>query len=339
MIGGRTGSVCDTPIQGADSVPADTRRECALFTFRDALTTWAFDPVPTIGVGIAVVGYAAAWHRLARGPRRAVTLRAAGRGRMACFGAGLLAIIVAVDGPPDVLSDSSFLAHMVQHLLLQMVAAPLLLLGGPLSLLLRADPPWLPRPVLSRVLRSRLVRVVTHPVTTLGVFAGVLVGSHLTPLYNIALEHEWVHELEHVALLASALLFWWPAIGVDPAPHQLRYPARLLYVLIGMPVPAYLGLAIANSSRVLYPHYAAHLPPWGATALQDQGASGTLMWIGGTFTTVPLMAVLLLRWLDDDERRQARLDAQRPHPDRPAGDGRRRDDAPASYASVRPDVP
>lgn len=258
---------------------------------------------------------------------------------MACFGAGLLAIIVAVDGPPDVLSDASFSAHMVQHLLLQMVAAPLLLLGGPLSLLLRADPPWLPRQVLTRVLRTRSVRVVTHPVTTLGAFTVVLVGSHLSPLYDLTLEHEWVHQLEHVAFLISALLFWWPAIGVDPAPHQLRHPARLLYVLIGMPVPAYLGLAIANSSRVLYPYYAAHLPPWGATALQDQGASGTLMWIAGTFTTVPLMAILLLRWLDEDERRQVRLEAQRPLPGAPVEDGRRRDDAPASHVSVRSDAP
>ena len=288
--------------------------------------------MPTLGVGVAAVGYAAARQRLAGGPHRAVTLRAAGRGRMACFGAGLLAIIVAVDGPPDVLSDASFSAHMVQHLLLQMVAAPLLLLAGPLGLLLRADPPWLPRQVLSRVLRSRPVRVVAHPVTALGVFTVVLVGSHLTPLYNLALEHDWVHQLEHLAFLVSALLFWWPAIGVDPAPHQLRYPGRLLYMLLAMPVMAYLGLAIANSSRVLYPYYAVYLAPWGATALQDQGAAGTLMWIAGTFTMVPVMALLLLRWLDEDERRQARLDAQRPILDVPAGQGRHRDDAPASYA-------
>lgn len=302
----------------------------------DALTAWAFDPVPTIGVGVAAIGYAAARQRLIRGPHRAITLRAAGRGRMACFGAGLLAIIVAVDGPPDVLSEASFSAHMVQHLLLQLVAAPLLLLGGPLSLLLRADPPWLPRRGLSRVLRSRPVRVLAHPVTALGVFTLVLVGSHLTPLFNLALEHDWVHQLEHLAFLVSALLFWWPAIGVDPAPRQLRYPARLLYMLVDMPVMAYLGLAIANSSRVLYPYYAVHLPPWGATALQDQGASGTLMWIAATFTMVPVMALLLLRWLDEDERKQARLDARRPFTDVLAGDGRPRDDALTSY--VRSDV-
>jgi cytochrome c oxidase assembly factor CtaG len=238
---------------------------------------------------------------------------------MACFGAGLLAIIVAVDGPPDALAEVSFSAHMIQHLLLQMVAPPLLLLAGPLGLLLRADPPWLPRRILVRLLRSRPVALLAHPATTLGLFTVVLIGSHLSPLYNLTLEREWVHELEHIAFLVTALLFWWPALGVDPAPHRLSYPARLLYLFLAMPVMAYLGLAIANSSRVLYPYYLTHLPPWGGTPLADQGAAGTIMWISGTFTMVPAMAVVLLRWLDEDERQQARREARQSRPAVPAG--------------------
>jgi putative copper resistance protein D len=282
----------------------------ALYTLQDGLTAWALDPVPTIGVIAAAAAYLAAWRRLSRGPARSGAPRAGRWRRLACFGAGLLAIIVAVDGPPDVLSDVSFSAHMIQHLLLQLVAPPLLLLGGPLSLLLRADPPWLPRRVLVRLLRSRPVRALAHPVTALGLFTIVLVASHLSPLFNLTLTHSWVHQLEHVTFLITALLLWWPAIGVDPAPHRLSYPARMLYLLLDMPVMAYLGLAIANSSRVLYPYYAAHRPPWGVSALQDQAAAGTIMWISGTFTMVPALAVLLLRWLDEDARRQARLDAR-----------------------------
>lgn len=299
----------------------------ALFTIQDALTAWAFDPVPTAGAAVAGLGYLAAWRRLRTGrpagtePPRVP--RAAGRGRMACFGAGLLAIVVAVDGPPDVFADVSLSAHMVQHLLLQLVAPPLLLLGGPLSLLLRADPPWCRRRVLARLLRSRATRMLAHPVTALGVFTVVLVGSHLSPLYNLALERDWLHELEHVAFLITALLFWWPAIGVDPAPHRLRYPARLLYMFLAMPVMAYLGLAIANSSRVLYPFYLGHPPPWGGTALSGQGAAGTIMWVAGTFTMVPAMAVILLRWLDEDEQRQLRLDARMSRPAVPAGNSER----------------
>jgi cytochrome c oxidase assembly factor CtaG len=259
---------------------------------------------------VAALGYVAARQRLSSGPHAAWVRSPAGRGRMICFGAGMLAIVVAVDGPPEVLSGVSFSAHMVQHLFLQLVAPPLLLLGAPLGLLLRADPPWLPRRPLVRLLRSRPVRLLAHPVTALSLFTVVLVGSHLTPLYNLALEHEWLHSLEHAAFLVTALLFWWPAIGIDPAPHRLGYPARLLYMFLDMPVMAYLGLAIASSSRVLYPYYAAHLPPWGASALQDQGVAGTIMWISGTFTMVPAMAVVLLRWLDEDARKQAKREGR-----------------------------
>ncbi len=304
---------------------------CKLFNLQAALTAWAFDPVPTIGVGVAALGYFAARQRLSGSPHAAgVRPAAAGHGRMICFGAGLLAIVVAVDGPPDVLSGVSFSAHMVQHLLLQLVAPPLLLLGGPLSLLLRADPPWLPRRALVRLLRSRPVRVLAHPLTALALFTFVLIASHLTPLYNLALERDWVHELDHVAFLVTALLFWWPAIGVDPAPHRLSYPARLLYLFLDMPVMAYLGLAIASSSRVLYPYYAAHPPPWGASALQDQGVAGTIMWVNGMFTMIPAMAVVLLRWLDEDAREQARRDARQAREARPAGGVPRRDAGPAA---------
>src|SRR6266536_2889211 len=296
--------------RGVTPRPGTHDGSCTLFTPQGALTAWALDPVPTGGAGMAALGYLAARHRLSCSPHAVGVRRAAGRGRMVCFGAGLLAIVVAVDGPPDVLSGVSFSAHMVQHLLLQLVAPPLLLLGGPLSLLLRADPPWLPRRALVRLLRSRPVRVLAHPVTALSLFTVVLVGWHLTALYNLALERDWVHELEHVAFLVTALLFWWPAIGVDPAPHRLSYPARLLYLFLDMPVMAYLGLAIANASYVLYPHYAAQQTPWGASALQDQGVAGTIMWVSGTFTMIPAIAVVFLRWLDDDARRQARAEGQ-----------------------------
>jgi putative copper resistance protein D len=200
---------------------------------------------------------------------------------------------------------------MVQHLLLQLVAAPLLLLGGPVSLVLRADPPWCPRRAVVRVLRSPVVRVLTHPATAFSLFAGVLVGSHLTPLYELALRSERVHQLEHLGYLASALLFWWPAIGVDPAPHRLSMPARLFYLFLAMPVSALLGASVALGDRVLYAHYLTDLPPWGASALADQHVAGTLLWISGMFTIVPAMAVVLWRWLEEDGARQQRRDSLR----------------------------
>jgi cytochrome c oxidase assembly factor CtaG len=282
-------------------------------TLHEMLGEWSLDLVPTVGVAVAGVLYVAAHRRLAARTRAHLQGPAVPRSRTVCFGLGLAALIVTVDGPPDALSDSSFSAHMIQHLVLQMVAAPLLLLGGPVLLVLRADPPWFRRRLLARALRSAVVRFLTHPVTTLLVFSTLLVGSHLSPLYELALRHEWVHELEHLAYFTTALLFWWPAIGVDPAPRRITYPVRLFYLFLSMPVTALLGVSIASSGHVLYPHYLTHVPPWGTTALQDQHLAGTLMWISGMFTVVPAMAVVLLRWLDDDARRQARKDTLAGH--------------------------
>jgi cytochrome c oxidase assembly factor CtaG len=275
-------------------------------TLQDLLSSWAFDPVPTAGVVVAGVLYAAAWRRVpATGHRGRRVLPVS---RPWCFAGGLLALVVAVNGPPDVFAESSFSMHMLQHVLLQLVAAPLLLLGGPVTLLLRADPPWLPRRVLVRTLRSRFVAVVTHPVVAFGAFAVVLVVTHLSPLYELALEHEPVHQVEHLVYLVTALLFWWPAIGVDPAPHRMGHLYRLLYLMVSMPVMAFLGLAIADAGRVLYPSY-AQPTPWGASGLADQQAAGTLMWVAGMFTTVPAVGVVLMRWLDDESRREARAPA------------------------------
>jgi cytochrome c oxidase assembly factor CtaG len=232
-------------------------------------------------------------------------------GRLTAFGAGLLVLIVAIDGPPDYFASSSLTAHMVQHLLIQLVAAPLLVLGAPISLLLRANPHWLPRRTLARALRSRPVRVVSYPPVSFTLFAVTVVGSHVTPLYNFAMEQSWAHQLEHVAYLLTALLFWWSAIGVDPAPRRLSEPARVLYLLLIMPVMAFLGIAIASTGRVLYPYYAAHLPPWGATPLSDQRLAGTLMWESGMLTVVPALGIAFLRWLDHDAHDQARREAAR----------------------------
>jgi len=264
--------------------------------------------VPTAGVAVAGLAYLAAWRRTA--PHRRP------RARAVAYGTGLLALLVAVDGPPDALADRSFAAHMVQHLLIQFVAAPLLVSGGIVTLLLRADPPWLPRRVLASVLRGRAPRFLTRPPVALALFIGVLAGTHLSPLYDLALRHPWVHETEHVAYLVTALLLWWPLIGTDPMPSRPAPAVRLLGLMLLMAATALLGMAIAGAGHVLYPTYAAHPPPWGS-ALADQRQAGTLMWVSGMVTIVPAMAALVLRWLDEDARDQARRDPTRPDAARP----------------------
>ncbi|MGH3445469.1 MAG: cytochrome c oxidase assembly protein [Nocardioidaceae bacterium] len=274
------------------------------------VTAWAVDPVPTVLVVLVGVLYLSCFRTVVR-TRRGGRPQAVRWGRLVSFMVGLLVLLVALDGPPDVLSDSTLSIHMFQHMLLQMVAAPLLLLGGPVSVLLRADPPWLRRRVLVAVLRSAPVRWLTHPVLALGLFCVVLVATHLTGFYELALEHENVHAFEHALYLATALLLWWPAIGVDPAPHRMSYAARVLYLFLMMPVPSLLGVAIADAGRVMYPYYVGQVSAWGTGPLADQHAAGTLLWVAAMFTAAPALTIVGWKWLDSDEREQARRDRLR----------------------------
>ena len=134
---------------------------------------------------------------------------------------------------------------MVQHLLLTMVAAPLLLLGAPVTLALRRgrDAAHGGSP---RLLRSAPARVLGNPLVAWALFFVVLWGIHFTSLYEAALRNDGVHALEHIALLVTALLFWMPIVRADPVTSGLSYPARILYLFVAMPAMAFLGLTIVT---------------------------------------------------------------------------------------------
>jgi putative membrane protein len=203
---------------------------------------------------------------------------------VAAFGAALVVVAGALLGPLDDLADESLAWHMVQHLLLISLAAPLLLLGAPLRLALGALPPR-GAAALARVLNARAVRVLTHPGVAWAQFVVVLYGAHFSPLYEAALENEAVHACEHALFLASALVFWTPVLAVAPSPHAPPHPVRILMLFLALPASAFLGFAFYVTKHVLYAHYAAR-----PGALDDQVAGGAVMWIaGGT----PLLIALL----------------------------------------------
>ncbi len=169
-----------------------------------------------------------------------------------------------------------FTVHMWQHILLMMVAAPLLLLGTPITLLMRSVSPETRRNVILPVLHSRVVRALTFPVVAWLLFAGTMWGSHYSPLFNAALEHEWLHWLEHVLYVTVALMFWWQVIGLDPTPWRMAHPIRMLYVFLQMPQNSFLALSIYGADRVLYTHYATTQRTWGPTPLADQQLAAAL---------------------------------------------------------------
>jgi putative membrane protein len=259
------------------------------------------DPV-VLSIGVAGIAYVIADGRVRRERGRVPRPRA----RLA-FLAGLGVLLVSLTGPLDAAVATSFGAHMVQHLLLTMVAAPLLLLGAPVTLALLAWP-GRPRRVLLGVLHSGPARVLAHPVVAWGLFFGVLWGVHLTGIYDAALRNDGIHAAEHGVLLVTALLFWMPIVRVDPVPSSLSHPARILYLFLAMPAMAFLGLVLVSSRHVLYPTYAHAV---GTTkALAGQQAAGAIMWVGAMVMIVPALAFVLLDWMRADEREAARTDAR-----------------------------
>jgi len=264
--------------------------------------TWPSDPIVLIGSSAAGVAYVRSSGRLLHGDR----VDPRWRGRRRCFLAGLGVIVVALQPPLDSMVETSFTAHMVQHLALTMVAAPLLVLGAPIRLALRAWPGDARRR-LSRVLASGPVRVLSRPGFGWAAFVAVLWVTHLSSFYDLTLRNAAVHAAEHAAYLGTALLFWGPVAGVDPSPSRLSHPGRILFLFLAMPAMAFLGLAISTAPHVLVPHYAA--AEGIAGALADQRAAGALMWGGSMFLLVPALAFVLLDWMRTDDREAARVDA------------------------------
>ncbi len=199
---------------------------------------------------------------------------------------------------------------MIQHLLLLSLVPPLLLLGAPVTLLLRASSAETRRRRILPILRSGPVKVISNPIVAWMLFAAAMVATHFSPLYEQALEHPWVHSLEHVIYLTAGLLFWWPVVGLDPSPWRLSHPVRLLYVFLAGPVNTFTALAIYSAGTVLYPHYAQVPRSWGPSPLTDQHWGGALMWIVGDMMLLVAVILVALDWMRHDAMEAARIDAR-----------------------------
>ena len=274
-------------------------------TFPGVLTQWSLDPLALAGLLVAgglyvwAVRRVDAAHPSNRHPRWRTWL----------FLAGLAAIAVALLSPIEAYEGVLFSVHMVQHMLLQLVAAPLLLVGAPITLTLRvASPSWRRR--FLAILHSPVVKAVSFPVVAWVLFAATNGGWHYSTLYNDALENQALHYVQHAHFLLAALLFWWPAIGADPSPWRLPHPVRLFYLFLAMPQQSFLGVSLLQASGVLYPHYITNIREWGPTPLEDQQLGGVIMWVVGDMAFLAGMAVVVVLWMRHEERRTARLDAR-----------------------------
>ncbi len=263
------------------------------------LLAWSFDPL----VWLPAIGALLLWRHGVGRVRRLHPARPVARRRTGSWTLGIVALLIALDSGIERYDTTLFSVHMVQHLILTLIAPPLLLFAGPITLLLQASTPGTRRRLILPVLHSRIVRFFAFPVVSWLLFAGVLWASHFSPLFDLALENEWAHRLEHVLFLGAALLFWWPVVGPDPSPWRMAPPVKVLYVGLQMPQNTFLALAIYMATVPLYSHYVTTARSWGPTPLEDQQVAGGIMWLAGDLVFLAMLILLVFAWMRDDARR------------------------------------
>lgn len=247
-------------------------------------TTGSIHPEVVLACGVVAAAWAWAWHARGTRPRPGPAVRFAG---------GLLALLLALNGPLHDLSDwYLFSAHMVQHLVLTLVVPPLLLTGVP-GFMLDA----LLRPCLARRAPGAVVRTLTRPLPAFAAYAVAVVGWHLPGPYNTALEiHGW-HVVEHLALLVAAILGWWPIVSPSRLAPPLPYAAQLLYLFVfGMPMTVVAAM-ITGAERVLYPFYEAAPRIVDLTPLADQRLGGVIMWVPSGLIPLAAFTIVFFRWV------------------------------------------
>ncbi len=275
-------------------------------SFGAALLQWRFDWYEVVPLVVAGVLYRMAQRRVAREhPHNPHP-----RWRAWCWYVALGVLYVALQSPIGVYDTTFFSVHMIQHLLMAMVAAPLMALAAPITLLLRVASPRVRRRVILPTLHSWPLKVVSFPVVTWVLFAGVMWATHFSSLYDAALDNELLHFLEHGLYMGTALLFWWPAVGADPSPWRMPHALRIGYLFLGMPQSSFLGLAILSAPNILYPHYATVTRSWGPTPLADQQLAGGIMWAGGDLAFLIALILAVWVWMRSEEVEGRRVDAR-----------------------------
>jgi cytochrome c oxidase assembly factor CtaG len=280
--------------------------------WHDLARAWSFEPLVVISLGLTAVLFGVGVRRLWRESPKRKAIRS---WEALCFALGWFALFVALVSPLHAWGRVLFSAHMSQHEILMLVAAPLLVLGRPLIAFLWALPlPW--SRGLGNVTKigwlNLLWQTLTVPIVAWLVHAIALWVWHIPVLFDAVLHYESVHTLQHLSFLLSALLFWWSLIhGPQGA---MGYGAAVLYLFTTSVHSGVLGALITVAGSVWYPSYAGLTSSWGLTALEDQQLGGLIMWIPASLVYLIAGLALFAGWLREADLRAMRRERLEPAP-------------------------
>ena len=265
------------------------------FGWEAAVSRWQFAPIVTALVVIAAGLYLWGARRVARRhPARPWPLW-----RTAMFLGGLAVVVVATQSGIGAYDDVLFWDHMIQHLMLIMIAPPLLIAGQPVTLLLHASRNPL-HTWAKRVVRSRVVGFLTWPVFGFLAYSAAIAGAHLTNLANLVETNQTLHNAEHATFLLVGFLFFLPILGHEPIRWRLSYPVRFVILVLIMPVDTFTGrvLGYGNAGTPGVPP--GPRPAWAPGPVQDLHWGGAIMWVGGDAIMFALMMLVFLMWSRDE---------------------------------------
>jgi cytochrome c oxidase assembly factor CtaG len=273
------------------------------------LTVWRFDTFIGIGALALALGYALGFGRLhRRGDKWPV-------GRLVTWVAGCLLLVFTSSSGVNAYGSAMFSVHMADHMTMNMFIPVLLVLGGPVTLALRAlapvrdgQPPG-PREWLLWLVRSKVTAFFAHPVTAFILFVSSVYIVYFTPVFNTLVRYHWGHELMSLHFLLVGYLFFWGIIGIDPGPRKLPFLGRLGLLFAVMPFHAFFGIATMTMTSLIGGQFYRYVDlPWLSSLNSDQHLGGAIAWASSELPVILVVVVLVAQWAREDRRAAARWD-------------------------------
>lgn len=267
---------------------------------------WYADPEVLVPAGILVLLYVRGLDRwVERG-------RPHPWWRTALFLGGVVIALLAVQSPIDELGERHFVFHMIQHQLLMMVAVPMVLLGAPVTPVLRGLPRGA-RMQVGRLARSRVLRtandILRNPLVAVFLSTLVIYVWHFVPgLYTDALRSQWLHDLEHVTFIAGATVLWWSVIDPKPLHAPMSYPARMVFLLAASTPQSFIAAFIAFADEPFYADWYGEVPAVLDITLEaDQTLAGLMMWMPSQILFLFAVAVVFFVWYGKSRARDGEV--------------------------------